>query len=65
MRLLECVNTAFDWEVKWGFEKAPVSNSHLSPVRKKHDLHLNIPFKGKTGSVILIVMEKTASCNGN
>ena len=64
MRLLECVNTAFDWEVKWGFEKATVSNSHLGPVRKKHD-HLNIPFKGKPDSVILIVMEKTASCNGN
>ena len=23
----ECVNTEFDWEVKWGFEKASISRA--------------------------------------
>ena len=27
VRLRECVNTEFDWEVKWGFEKAPVGRA--------------------------------------
>ena len=27
MRLRECVNTEFDWEVKRGFEKASVSRA--------------------------------------
>ena len=27
VRLPECVNTDFDWEVTWGFEKASVSRA--------------------------------------
>ena len=27
VHLRECVNTEFDWEVKWGFEKASVSRA--------------------------------------
>ena len=27
VRLQECINTAFDWEVKRGFEKASVSGA--------------------------------------
>ena len=27
VRLRECVNREFDWEVKWGFEKASVSRA--------------------------------------
>ena len=30
VHLRECVNTEFDWKVKWGFEKASVSRAvHL------------------------------------
>ena len=25
--LTECLNTEFDWEVKWGFEKASISRA--------------------------------------
>ena len=27
VRLQECANTEFDWEVEWGFEKASVSRA--------------------------------------
>ena len=33
VRLQECVNTEFEWEVKWGFEKASVSTCRAVRLR--------------------------------